>query len=105
MSQALDFSKSTSELESRSVFEIRLASKSLTTVYCEQRIRSSLEEIQLLINLNNTVIMQGPAITSIKKLTSGPAMADIRVVNHGDQSESLWNQENSFCQGIFFLVF
>ena len=105
LSQVLDFSKSTSELESRSVFEIRLASKSLTTVYCEQRIRSSLEEIQLLINLNNTVIMQGPAITSIKKLTSVPAMADIRVVNHGDQSESLWNQENGFCQGIFFLSF
>lgn len=32
-------------------------------------------------------------------------MADIRVVNHGDPSESLWNQENDFCQGIFFLVF
>ena len=57
---------------------------SMTTVYCEQRIRSSLEEIQLLINLNNTVIMQGPAIPSIKKITSGQAMADIRVVNHAD---------------------
>ena len=28
-------------------------------------------------------------------------MADIIVVNHGNQSESLWNQENGFCRSIF----
>lgn len=32
-------------------------------------------------------------------------MTDFRVVNHGDQSESLWNQENGFCQDIFSLSF
>lgn len=65
LSQALDFSKSTSELESRSVFEIRLVSKPLTTVYCEQRIRNSLEETQRLINLINIGIIQGPLLRSL----------------------------------------
>lgn len=80
-------------------------SKPLTTVYCEQRIRSSLEETQLLINVINIVVIPGPATLVIKRITSGPAMADVRVVSHGDQSESLWNRENDFCGGIFFLSF
>lgn len=59
-------------------------------MYGQQRIKSYTEKMHLLINLINILIMYRPVI------------ADIKVVNHGEKSKSLWNEEHDYSLSIFF---